>query len=80
MIAVHDGTIHEFRDGRLDIQIRLTGPDGVRSLYFHLDNVSSSGEVKKGDVIATCGNTGAGLSDLTFTLRYSNLHVLTINN
>ena len=73
MIAVHDGTIHEFRDGRLGIQIRLTGPDGVRSLYAHLDNVTASGEVKKGDVIATCGNTGAGAPDLTFTLRVQQL-------
>ena len=59
VIAVHDGVIKVWRDGRLGLQIRLLGPDGVQSLYAHLESVEAHGEVSKGDVIGTCGNTGA---------------------
>ena len=60
MIAVHDGTIHEFRDGRLN------SPDSFDWTRWRSFSLCSFGqchslrEVKKGDVIAICGNTVPG--------------------
>ena len=40
--CVHDGTIHEFRDGRLDIQIRLTGPEVAFVLFSSFGPIRAS--------------------------------------
>ena len=57
--AVHEGRVERFRDGRLGNQVRVYGPNGVVSLYAHLDSFGLNGNVNKGDVIGYCGNTGA---------------------
>ena len=57
--AVHGGRVKRFRDPYLGNQVRIYGYDGVVSLYAHLDTIEASGDVNKGDVIGTCGNTGA---------------------
>ena len=60
VLAVHGGRVVRFRDGFLGNQVRVYGPDGVVSLYAHLDAFEqSASDVNKGDVIGYCGNTGA---------------------
>ena len=42
----------------MGIQVFLEGENGT-AYYAHLHRAMPDGEVKKGDVIGACGNTGA---------------------
>jgi murein DD-endopeptidase MepM/ murein hydrolase activator NlpD len=55
--AVFDGTMHTSYNSRMGNQVTLKG--GRTAYYAHLDTVKAQGFVKKGDVIGTCGSTGA---------------------
>ena len=55
--ATHSGRLRSGRTTTLGNVVTVTG---VRwsSFYAHLDTVSNATEVKAGEIIGTCGNTG----------------------
>ena len=55
--AAHSGKLHSGRTADLGNVVTVTGLRWS-SFYAHLDTVSPDGEVKAGDVVGTCGNTG----------------------
>ena len=56
--AIQDGTIRSSRSWSMGVQVFLEGENGT-AYYAHLHRAMPDGEVKKGDVIGACGNTGA---------------------
>ena len=56
--AVFDGRTRTRWSHTLGNVVTLEGPQG-RALYAHLDTVKPGTSVTKGDVIGTCGTTGA---------------------
>jgi len=57
--ATIDGVSRESYTGQMGRQITIEGPQG-RAYYAHLGTVKPGvREVKEGDVIGTCGNTGS---------------------
>ena len=59
VVAVHGGAMRTRWSGRLGHVVEIVGPGGVRSLYAHLDTVKEPGQYEQGEVIGTCGDTGA---------------------
>ena len=56
--AVFDGQTRTKRSSRMGHQVWLEGEQGS-AYYAHLDTVELAGQVRKGDVIGTCGSTGS---------------------
>ncbi len=55
--AAHSGRLQVRRDTNLG-NVAVVEGSGFVSLYAHLDTVSPPGEVKQGEPVGTCGNTG----------------------
>jgi murein DD-endopeptidase MepM/ murein hydrolase activator NlpD len=56
--AAHDGrgrVEHSYTHG---ITVVLAGSDGLETRYSHLHRAMPAGEVRRGEVIGHCGNTG----------------------
>ena len=55
--STHAGRLRSGRTTTLGNVVTVTG---VRwsSFYAHLDTVAPDGEIKPGDIVGTCGNTG----------------------
>lgn len=56
--AVFDGTTRTGYSSRMGNQVWLKGKQGSAH-YAHMDTVEPPGQVRKGDVIGTCGSTGS---------------------
>ena len=55
--AVFDGQTRTKRSSRMGHQVWLEGEQ--TAYYAHLDTVEPTGQVRRGDVIGTCGSTGS---------------------
>ena len=58
--AVTDGSMTRHYSSRMGWVVTLTSPDGIVTSYSHLHTAYAPyPDVKQGDVIGTCGNTGS---------------------
>ncbi len=57
VLAAHTGRLQVRRSATLG-NVAVVEGSGFVSLYAHLDTVSPPGEVKQGEPVGTCGNTG----------------------
>jgi murein DD-endopeptidase MepM/ murein hydrolase activator NlpD len=57
--AAHDGQARVERSYTHGITLVLNGADGLITSYSHLESARPGGTYSRGDVIGTCGNTGA---------------------
>lgn len=56
--AAHDGKARVERSYTHGITVELAGADGLITRYSHLQSSLPVGEVRRGEVIGLCGNTG----------------------
>jgi murein DD-endopeptidase MepM/ murein hydrolase activator NlpD len=57
--AAHAGEGHAKRSHTHGITFELKGADGLTTSYSHLATAMPAGRYEQGDLIGTCGNTGA---------------------
>lgn len=57
--AAHDGQGRSLRSHTHGNVFVLRAADGLETSYAHLQSTKVAGPYKRGDVIGTCGNTGA---------------------
>ena len=56
--AVADGKTHRYYSSRMGWVVVLTSHEGRQFKYAHLHEAFSPAQVKAGDTIGLCGNTG----------------------
>jgi len=57
VLAAHTGRLQVRRSATLG-NVAVVESQEYTSLYAHLDTVAKSGDVKEGDLVGTCGDTG----------------------
>lgn len=57
--AAHDGIGSVHRSHTHGTTFELRGADGVETSYSHLNSAMPAGRYSRGDLIGTCGSTGA---------------------
>ena len=57
--AVTDGETTRHYSSRMGWVVTVVSPDGTVTSYSHLHEAFAPGDVKQGDTIGLCGNTGS---------------------
>ena len=75
IIAAHNGKVEYHRDIHLGKVVTVENEE-FRSVYAHLSEVSKVSQVKQGEIIGYCGNTGQWTTGAHLHFEIYETHVL----
>ncbi len=75
IVAAHDGKLKHYHDIHLG-NVVIVENDKLRSVYAHLSKVNKVSQIKQGEIVGYCGNTGQWTTGAHLHFEIRETHVL----